>query len=187
MSIKIIGVDPGFGGAISVIRAELNAQQKTIEICDILDTPITEATGRPEIDSKTISLLISKITPRPTLAVIEAVNAMPGQGVSSMFRFGQGYGQILGVLDCLNIPILRTPPAVWKAQMGITHDKNTSRNAAIKYSSKQHHILFSRKKDSDRAEAFLLALFGARSLGFGLKDIIHSSGGEHDRAITSIF
>lgn len=186
MSSIIVGVDPGFSGAVAVIRAELNAPRQNIEICEILDTPVTEHNGRTEIDSTALSESLSRYRNKVTLAVLENVNAMPGNGVSSMFRFGVGFGQVLAVLQSLNPDrgILRPPPAVWKAQMGIAASKDTSRAAAIKYSPESRHILFSRKKDSDRAEAFLLALFGARSLGLDLKHI----GGENvDRGISSIF
>ncbi len=189
MSSIIVGVDPGFSGAVAVIRAELNAPRQNIEICEILDTPVTEHNGRTEIDSYNLSIRLGKYRNRATMVVLENVNAMPGNGVSSMFRFGVGFGQVLAVLQSLHPekPILRPPPAVWKASMGITADKNSSRAAAIKYSPESRHILFSRKKDSDRAEAFLLALFGARSLGLDLNQVSFSGENSEHRGISSIF
>jgi len=64
------------------------------------------------------------------LAVLERVSAMPGQGVSSMFRFGEGYGVVQGVLAALGIPVIAGSPAVWKRASGlIGRDKDVARNA----------------------------------------------------------
>lgn len=106
------------------------------------------------------------------LAVIESVGAMPKQGLSSTFRFGEGYGLVQGILAGLGVTrTIKATPQVWKASMGVTANKDTSLTLAKNLFPTNAH-LFARKKDHGRAEALLLAVFGARSLGWE----INSSG-----------
>ena len=61
-----------------------------------------------------------------TFAVVEHVNAMPGQGVTSCFSFGQNFGFILGLLTAFRIPYELVRPQKWKKEFSCTSDKNTS-------------------------------------------------------------
>ena len=81
-----------------------------------------------------------------------------------MFHFGQSYGTILGVIGALVIPVRRVSPAKWKKALGLNSDGETSRARAIETWPEQAH-LFERKKDHNRAEAALLALYGLRERG----------------------
>jgi hypothetical protein len=92
-------------------------------------------------------------------AVVEQVGARPGQGVSSMFRFGQGYGTILGIIGTLAIPVRHVSPAKWKRALGLNSDGETSRARAIETWPAQAE-LFARKCDHSRAEAALLGMYG---------------------------
>ncbi len=92
---------------------------------------------------------------------------MPGQGVSSTFRFGEGYGVLQGIMAThSNIRVILPRPSVWKMSMGVTADKGSSLRLARQLFPAFETKYFSRIKDDGRAEALLLALFGLRSLGF---------------------
>ena len=93
------------------------------------------------------------------IVVVEHVNAMPGQGVTSMFNFGQSFGVIKGVCSALSIPIYFVRPTKWKKHFNlIKTNKDASRTKVIEVypeiASKLH-----RKKDSNRADAILIALY----------------------------
>jgi crossover junction endodeoxyribonuclease RuvC len=92
----------------------------------------------------------------PATVAIEHVAARPGQGVSSMFRFGQAVGVIAGVAAALGTPIEWISPARWKKAAGLGSDKELSRLRAIDAWPQQAR-LFSRRKDHNRAEAALIA------------------------------
>ena len=96
---------------------------------------------------------------KEVVVVVEHVNAMPGQGVTSMFNFGQSFGVIKGICAALNLPIYFVRPSKWKKHFNlIKTNKDASRTKVIEVypeiSSKLH-----RKKDSNRADAILIALY----------------------------
>ena len=93
---------------------------------------------------------------RPTVAVVEKVNAMPKQGVSSSFRFGMGYGMLLAVLACEAIPVVDVAPGVWKKHFRLDADKEKARALAIK---RFPNADLKRKIDAGKAEALLMALW----------------------------
>ena len=106
------------------------------------------------------SLLKQNITKNEEIAVVvEQVNAMPGQGVTSMFNFGQTFGAIKGICAALDLPIFFVRPSKWKKHFElINSSKDSSRTKAIEFfpyiSSK-----LSRKKDANKADAILIASF----------------------------
>jgi crossover junction endodeoxyribonuclease RuvC len=96
---------------------------------------------------------------KEVIVVVEHVNAMPGQGVTSMFNFGQSFGVIKGICAALGLPIYFVRPSKWKKHFNlIKTNKDASRTKVIEaypeISSKLH-----RKKDSNRADAILIALY----------------------------
>jgi crossover junction endodeoxyribonuclease RuvC len=84
------------------------------------------------------------------------VNAFAKQGVTSSFRFGMGYGSILGVLSALNVQIVDVAPGLWKKHFRLDSDKEKARALAIK---RFPNAQLNRKKDAGRAEALLMALW----------------------------
>jgi len=96
-----------------------------------------------------------------SLAVVERVASMPKQGVASVFKFGKGYGQILGVLAAHEIPISEPTPTQWKTAMNLSKDKELSRAVAIKTWPSMAEF-FKLKKHDGRAEAALMALWYLR-------------------------
>ena len=151
----IIGIDPGISGAISVIENK--------KILEVYDTPtmIDGKKNKRQINSAQVSNIIKEVikTGKEVVVVVEHVNAMPGQGVTSMFNFGQSFGVIKGICAALSLPIYFIRPTKWKKHFNLikTH-KDASRTKVIEVypeiSNKLH-----RKKDSNRADAILIALY----------------------------
>jgi len=151
----IIGVDPGISGAISVIENK--------KILEVYDTPtmIEGKKNKRQINGAQVSNIIKERLNgnKEVVVVVENVNAMPGQGVTSMFNFGQSFGVIKGICAALSLPIYFVRPTKWKKHFNlIKTNKDASRTKVIEaypeISNKLH-----RKKDSNRADAILIALY----------------------------
>ena len=151
----IIGIDPGINGAISIIE-----NKKIIEVYDT-PTMIDGKKNKRQINGAQVTNIFKERLngEKEVVVVVEQVNAMPGQGVTSMFNFGQSFGVIKGICAALNLPIYFVRPAKWKKHFNlIKTNKDASRTKVIEVypeiSSKLH-----RKKDSNRADAILIALY----------------------------
>ena len=151
----IIGIDPGISGAISVVENK--------KILEVYDTPtmIDGKKNKKQINSAQVTNIIKERLKdgKEVIVVVEHVNAMPGQGVTSMFNFGQSFGVIKGICAALGLPIYFVRPSKWKKHFNlIKTNKDASRTKVIEaypeISSKLH-----RKKDSNRADAILIALY----------------------------
>ncbi|SVC70359.1 uncharacterized protein METZ01_LOCUS323213 [marine metagenome] len=153
----IIGIDPGISGAICFFENG--------EVKEILDMP-NMAEGKknkrqingPQIYNE-ISKRIINIPKKEVVVVIEQVSAMPGQGVTSMFNFGQSFGVLKGICSAMQLSMHFVRPAKWKKYFNlIKTEKDASRTKVIEifpYISSQ----LSRKKDSNKADAILIASF----------------------------
>jgi len=151
----IIGVDPGISGAISIIENK--------KILEVYDTPtmIEGKKNKKQINGAQVTNIIKERikNEKEVIVVVEQVNAMPGQGVTSMFNFGQSFGVIKGICAALNLPIYFVRPTKWKKYFNlIKTNKDASRTKVIEaypeISNKLH-----RKKDCNRADAILIALY----------------------------
>ena len=151
----IIGIDPGINGAISIVENK--------KILEVYDTPtmIDGKKNKRQINSAQVTNIIKERLnkDKDVIVVVEQVNAMPGQGVTSMFNFGQSFGVIKGICAALSLPIYFIRPTKWKKHFNlIKTNKDASRTKVIEVypeiSSKLH-----RKKDSNRADAILIALY----------------------------
>jgi crossover junction endodeoxyribonuclease RuvC len=151
----IIGIDPGISGAISIIENK--------KILEVYDTPtmIDGKKNKRQINSAQVTNIIKARLndDKEVVVVVEQVNAMPGQGVTSMFNFGQSFGVIKGICAALGLPIHFVRPTKWKKHFNlIKTNKDASRTKVIEaypeISDKLH-----RKKDSNRADAILIALY----------------------------
>ena len=104
-------------------------------------------------------LLLKNLDKKSVKVVIEQVSAMPGQGVTSMFNFGQSFGILKGICSAMQLPMYFVRPAKWKKYFNlINSEKDASRTKAIEifpYFSTQ----LTRKKDSNKADAILIASF----------------------------
>ena len=153
----IIGIDPGISGSICFFQDG--------KILDVIEMPtMTEGKkNKKQVNGSQIYNEISKkIKARidqDVRIVIEQVSAMPGQGVTSMFNFGQSFGILKGISSAMQIPMYFVRPAKWKKYFNlINSEKDASRTRAIEifpYFSSQ----LSKKKDSNKADAILIASF----------------------------
>ena len=153
----IIGIDPGISGSICFFQDG--------KIVDVVEMPtMTEGKkNKKQVNGSQIfneiSEKIKKLDKKEIKVVIEQVSAMPGQGVTSMFNFGQSFGILKGICSAMQLPMYFVRPAKWKKYFNlINSEKDASRTRAIEifpYFSKQ----LSRKKDSNKADAILIASF----------------------------
>ena len=149
----IFGIDPGVSGAISLLE-----DKKVIEVYE-MPTMIIGKKNKRQVNGAQVAKIIKNNLDKkkPTVVIVEQVGAMPGQGVTSMFNFGQSFGVIKGVCAAMQLPIFFVRPAKWKKHFDlINSQKDSSRVKAIemfpKFSSKLSH-----KKDSNKADAILIA------------------------------
>ena len=153
----IIGIDPGISGSICFL--------KDGKILDVIEMPtMTEGKkNKRQVNGSQIynEILkrINKVENQEIRVVIEQVSAMPGQGVTSMFNFGQSFGVIKGICAAMQLPIFFVRPAKWKKHFELINtQKDASRTKAIEMFPKISSIL-SKKKDSNKADAILIASF----------------------------
>ena len=153
----IIGIDPGISGSICFFQDGL--------IKDVVEMPtmIEGKKNKKQVNGSQIfneiSEKIKNMDKKDIKVVIEHVTAMPGQGVTSMFNFGQSFGILKGICSAMQLSVYFVRPAKWKKYFNlINSEKDASRTRAIEifpyYSS---HL--SRKKDSNKADAILIASF----------------------------
>ena len=153
----IIGIDPGISGSICFFEDG--------KILEVIEMPVmTEGKkNKKQVNGAQIYneflKRINKKKDDEVRVVIEQVSAMPGQGVTSMFNFGQSFGILKGICSAMQLPMFFVRPAKWKKYFNlINSQKDASRTRAIEifpYFSTQ----LSRKKDSNKADAILIASF----------------------------
>ena len=153
----IIGIDPGISGSICFLDNG--------KILDVIEMPIM-TDGKKNKKQVNGSQVYNEVTKRikqfeknQIRVVIEQVSAMPGQGVTSMFNFGQSFGILKGICTAMQLPMYFVRPTKWKKYFNLLNsEKDASRTRAIEifpYFSSQ----LSRKKDSNKADAILIASF----------------------------
>jgi crossover junction endodeoxyribonuclease RuvC len=153
----IIGIDPGITGSICFFEDG--------KITDVVEMP-NMAEGKKNKKQVNgaqiyheIFLRIKHLKKEEIKVIIEQVSAMPGQGVTSMFNFGQSFGILKGICSAMQLPMYFVRPAKWKKYFNlINSEKDASRTKAIEvfpYFSSQ----LLRKKDSNKADAILIASF----------------------------
>lgn len=146
----ILGVDPGLSGALAfyfpdgphLIAAE--------------DMPVAGG----EVDVATLAARLRQMA--PTVAIVEQVHTMPKQGIASSGKFMLAYGMVRGLVTGMGIPTHLVPPRRWKGHFHLDSNKDKSRALALRYWPTS--TAFARKKDDGRAEAALLARYGAEVL-----------------------
>ena len=153
----IIGIDPGISGSICFFEDG--------KILDVIEMPtMTEGKkNKKQVNGSQIYNEISKrindTDKKEIKVIIEQVSAMPGQGVTSMFNFGQSFGILKGICSAMHLPVYYVRPAKWKKYFNlINSEKDASRTKAIEiipYFSSN----LAKKKDSNKADAILIASF----------------------------
>ena len=153
----VIGIDPGISGSICFLDNG--------KIIDVIEMP-TMADGKKNKRQVNGSQVYNEISKRSFTSkgqeirvIIEQVSAMPGQGVTSMFNFGQSFGILKGICSAMQLPMYFVRPTKWKKYFNlINSEKDASRTKAIEifpYFSSQ----LSKKKDANKADAILIASF----------------------------
>ena len=153
--MKIIGIDPGLSGAIAILE-----NNKIKELFEMPVMPEGKKNKRQLNSAQLVKLLKDNFDKKEEISVVvEQVNAMPGQGVTSMFNFGQTFGAIKGICAALGLPIFFVRPAKWKKHFElINSSKDASRTKAIEmYPSISDQL--SKKKDVNKSDAILIARF----------------------------
>ena len=153
----IIGIDPGISGSLCFFR-----DGKILDLVEMPNMPEGKKNKRQVNGAQIyneISSRIEGLNREEIKIVIEQVSAMPGQGVTSMFNFGQSFGVIKGICSAMQLSMYFVRPAKWKKYFNlINSQKDASRTKAIEifpYISSQ----LSRKKDANKADAILIASF----------------------------
>jgi len=152
----IIGIDPGASGAVAIIKTNG-------ELVHVFDMPSVEVLvggkAKRRVSPEMLAAELRLYVDQGATAVIEQVGAMPGQGVSSMFAFGESFGLAKGVLAGLGIPCASVTPGKWKKALQLNAGKDASRaKAAALWPSQAGE--FKRVKDDGKAEAALIARWG---------------------------
>lgn len=153
----IIGIDPGASGAIAILDAD------TGKLVDVIDMPTTELKVGGKTKHRVSPVFLQaelQLYADDARAVVELVGAMPGQGVTSMFAFGEALGIVRGVLAGMKVPVDLVPPAKWKRDLKLNPGKDGARSMAANLWPDKAE-LFKRVKDDGRAEAALIAHWGA--------------------------
>ena len=153
----IIGIDPGISGSICFFE-----NGKILEVIE-MPTMTDGKKNKKQVNGSQIfneiSERIKKLDKKETRVIIEQVSAMPGQGVTSMFNFGQSFGVIKGICSAMQLSTYYIRPVKWKKYFGlIKSEKDASRTKAIEifpYISSN----LSKKKDANKADAILIASF----------------------------
>ena len=152
----IIAIDPGISGSICFFE-----DGKILEVLE-MPTMIEGKKSKRQVHGAQIyNEILKRIdgSDKQIRVIIEQVSAMPGQGVTSMFNFGQSYGILKGICSAMQLPMFFVRPAKWKRYFNlINSQKDASRTRAIEifpYFSSQ----LSKKKDSNKADAILIASF----------------------------
>ena len=158
----IIGIDPGIKGAICILKDGV-----VINVFDMPVMPVGKK-NKSQVNGSQIYNEILKVieneSKQDVKVVIEQVSAMPGQGVTSMFNFGQSYGVLKGIFSAMQIPMDFVSPVKWKKYFNLINtQKDSSRTKAIEFFPYISAKL-SRKKDANKADAILIASFYYQNL-----------------------
>lgn len=153
----VLGIDPGLSGALAFYEVEAQS-------VEIIDMPCVEVVRNHKHKREVSANLLAGVLEGRSVAAafLERVNAMPGQGVSSVFSFGRSSGIVEGVVAAFRIPITLVIPQTWQKAMGVRDGKDAGRERAMQLFPAQADM-FARKKDDGRSDAALIAVYGYQS------------------------
>ena len=153
----IIGIDPGISGALCFME-----NGKIINVIDMPSMADGKKNKKQVNGSQVfneISMYIKDKNLNDVKVIIEHVSAMPGQGVTSMFNFGQSFGIIKGICSAMNLPMYFVRPAKWKKYFSLINaSKDASRTKAIEIFP-YFSVNLSKKEDANKADAILIASY----------------------------
>lgn len=158
--VVIIGVDPGIHGAVAFLHVDGNTGKQWPELVHVLDLPTEKVGEHNRLDlvelRATIGRLLTAVDPARIKLTIEDVHAAPGQGVSSMFRFGFAAGALTGLFTGMGVSPQYITPQVWRRRVGVNEQRDSLQRVVEIFPAKAE--LFRRKMDHNRADAALIAL-----------------------------
>lgn len=150
---SVVGIDPGLTGAVALLRHD-----DAGNIVDLVvdDMPVVDG----HVDPYALAAWFDDFDDSPQFVVVEVQQAMPRQGVASTFKTGRNYGVILGVIGAMGLRVVHVRAAEWTRALKVGADKERHRSAAMDLCPLAAHQ-FKRVKDDGRADAVLLAHWGA--------------------------
>ena len=149
MTEHIMGIDPGLSGGVAVLRS----MPIGVEWIDGKRMPTHVVGSKTHVKARDLQQFIQHWN--PDVIVIEQVNAMPKQGVSSTFTFGMAYGAVCALADAYAVPVEFVTPRRWKDKLGLSNDKRASLDAASRFWPDA--VDWSVKANDGIAEAALIA------------------------------
>ena len=168
----IVGIDPGLSGAVAAIHLPEQGVRCDVAVWDIPTKQKKEGRQRMVVrrmvDAVELVTIFEQIEAKvgrheTTTVVMEQVTSGSGQGVSSVFSLGDTFGTLRGVCAALGMNLVLVMPRIWKTYWDLSEDKNASLDLArAKFGDIAE---LKRKKDHNRAEAILIALWYADSIG----------------------
>ena len=160
MTVTVLGIDPGISGALAALD---NLGNLVVEDFPTHAVKTSLGRARHELDLVQLAQFIQGIAAVIDHVFIERVNAMPGQGVTSMFRFGYAAGAVHGVVAALGLPFTFVTPQSWQKAQGVGPGADAARQRASQLFP-QYAGELARKKDQHRADATLIARYGLAAL-----------------------
>jgi crossover junction endodeoxyribonuclease RuvC len=156
MTHKFLGIDPGIHGGMAMLEIDEN----NARVVDAIDIPTIGTGAKERVNVHAVQEWI--LQHGPQFGFVERGQAMPKQGASSGFKFGRSVGSIEATIMLCNVPLEIIEPSMWKRALRLPgRDKEQARQRALAIFP-QAAALLARKKDHQRAEAMLIALYGAR-------------------------
>jgi len=154
--VRVIGIDPGIHGGLALVNI---CDGGAPVLVDAIDIPVIGVKAKERVDVLAIRAWVQQH--RPQHAFIERAQAMPRQGASSGFKYGRATGAIEAAIAYCEVPITVVEPAVWKKTHHLRGgDKEGARQRALQLFPSAHALL-ARKRDHNKSEAALVALYGA--------------------------
>ena len=154
----ILGIDPGLDGGLAIIDGS------SIELLETIPTQTKGGFIKRQVDAQKLSNIL-RVYPY-LVCYLEGVASRPGQGVASVFSFGDTYGAIRGVLGALNIPVYTVSPSKWKKALEVSSKEDSLKASKDLFPSVQF-----KKKDHNIAEALLIAYYGQKEREIEQDDI----------------
>jgi crossover junction endodeoxyribonuclease RuvC len=158
----ILGIDPGLDGALALYDPATAA----LQVEDMPTFTLPKGKGeRREVDAYALGRIIGDWSQSIKAVWLEHVSSSPQQGVTSAFTFGRSYGVVEGVCAANFLSMVKVTPQAWKRHYGLKGGVQNKDASIAKASSllPRSTGFWTRKKDNGRAEAALIALYGARA------------------------
>lgn len=154
--MMILGIDPGLDGGLAIIT-----KGSKIELLETIPTEPKGGFIKRQVNTQELARILRPFSDAEVW--LEGVASRPGQGVASVFSFGDTYGSIRGVLGALEMKVNTITPTKWKKELKIS-----SKEDSLKAIKDLNFGLNLKKKDHNLAEALLIAYYG---LNYGQNDI----------------